>query len=505
MNDIDTSEKELPLTWKWSTMGTVANNFDAIRVPVKKDDRKNMQGIYPYYGASGIIDYVDDYLFDGEYVLIGEDGANLLARSKPLAFKASGQFWVNNHAHILKTFGKIPLSYIEHYINSIDIKMYVTGTAQPKLTQVSLNKIPVPVAPLPEQHRIVTKIEELFSRLDAGVDALEKVWAQLKLYRQSVLKAAVEGRLTAEWREKHKSELEPASKLLKRILTERRKKWEEDQLAQFKAKGKVPKDDKWKKKYKEPELPYTSDLPELPEGWCWAKVSHVSLLSQYGTSEKATADESGIPVLRMGNIQDGVLVYDKLKYFPSDWENINEFKLVDGDVLFNRTNSAELVGKTAVYKEKFPKSVFASYLIRVKTNGSYYNPDFLSYYINSFHGRSYIGSVVTQQVGQANVNGTKLSNMPIPILTLEEQNRIVHEVEHRFSIADKVEEAITLNLLKSDRLRQSTLKKAFSGKLVPQDPTDEPAEKLLERIKAEKEKNKPVKKTRKKKAKRKYP
>jgi type I restriction enzyme S subunit len=176
---------------------------------------------------------------------------------------------------------------------------------------------------------------------------------------------------------------------------------------------------------------------------------------------------------------------DELKYFPQGWRELGDFILREGDVLFNRTNSADLVGKTAVYKSFHPRAVFASYLIRVRVNKAYYSADMLSFFINSLYGRRYIASVVSQQVGQANVNGTKLSLMPIPVPPSIEQDQLVAEIERRFSIADQVERTVDHSLKQAERLRQSILKRAFEGKLVPQDPRDEPAEKLLERIKAE--------------------
>jgi type I restriction enzyme S subunit len=362
--------------------------------------------------------------------------------------------------------------YVFHFISSPffkkELESITTATAQPAFNVTKFRKLLIPLPPLPEQHRIVAKIEELFTRLDAGVEALKKVKGQIKRYQQAVLKYAFEGKLTQQWRENvgtyGNTPIEPASALLERIKEQRKKE----------AKGKIK------------ELPPvdTSELPELPEGWVWTRVGDVSKMIQYGTSEKANDDPNGIPVIRMGNILDGKIVYDNLKYFPKEWPQLRDFILQDGDVLFNRTNSMELVGKTAVYKKYPPKAVFASYLIRIKLIEDSYRPELLSFFINSLYGRRYIASVVSQQVGQANVNGTKLSLMPIPLIPLPEQKKIVEEIETRLSIADNIEKIVEQSLKQSERLRQSILKRAFEGKLVPQDPTDEPASVLLERIKS---------------------
>ena len=185
----------------------------------------------------------------------------------------------------------------------------------------------------------------------------------------------------------------------------------------------------------------------------------------------------------MGNIRDGDLDLSDLKYLSDENVDVQKTLLEHGDLLFNRTNSAELVGKCAVFKGTPPRACFASYLIRVSFGRVL--PELACVYVNSEHGRRYISQVRSQQVGQANVNGTKLAAMPIPLPPLAEQHRIVAEVERRLSVIQQTEAAVEANLKRADRLRQSILKQAFSGKLVPQDPDDEPASVLLERIRAE--------------------
>ena len=349
------------------------------------------------------------------------------------------------------------------------------GVGLAHITKPKFNDSLIPLPPLPEQHRIVAEIEKHFTRLDASVDALKRAQANLKRYRASLLKVACEGRLVPTEAELARSEdrdYEPADRLLERILVERRARWE----SQPKHRG----------KYREPAPPDTPDLPELPEGWVWASVEHLSYLVQYGTSAKASSSSVGTPVLRMGNIQDGKLDFSNLKYLPNGNPEVKKTLLNPGDLLFNRTNSAELVGKSTVFKGELPAVCFASYLIRVSFDDSYLS-DFACTYINSEHGRNFIRSVVSQQVGQANVNGTKLSSMPIPLPPLAEQHRIVAEVERQMSVIQQAEAAVDASLKGSDRLRQSILKQAFSGQLVPQDPNDEPASVLLERIRAERE------------------
>ena len=346
-------------------------------------------------------------------------------------------------------------------------------TYQISLQAASLKSLSVS-RPSPEQRRIVAEIEKQFTRLDASVAALKRVQANLKRYRASVLKAACKGKLVpieAELARSEGRDYEPADQLLERILSERRALREAQE--------------KRGRKYKEPVASDTSALSELPEGWVWATLDQVSYRIQYGTSSKASSDATGIPVLRMGNIQDGDLDLSNLKYLSAQDVDVQKTLLEHGDLLFNRTNSAELVGKCAVFKGAPSRACFASYLIRVSFEG--FLPEFACAYINSEHGRRYISQVRNQQVGQANVNGTKLAAMPIPVAPLGEQRRIVAEVERRLSVAQKAEVSIEANLRRVERLRQSILKQAFSGKLVPQDPGDESASALLERIRVERE------------------
>jgi type I restriction enzyme S subunit len=184
-----------PSSWGHARFGVLVENFDGKRVPLKSSDRAKRRGPYSYYGASGVIDQVDDYLFDGEHLLISEDGANLLARAKPIAFRASGKFWVNNHAHVVHGRDGILDSYLEIVINGLDLQMYTTGSAQPKLTQVALNRLPVPVPSTAEQHEIANRVAELMrlaSHLDQRIQAADH---KIERTSQAYLAKAFRGEL----------------------------------------------------------------------------------------------------------------------------------------------------------------------------------------------------------------------------------------------------------------------------------------------------------------------
>ena len=204
----------------------------------------------------------------------------------------------------------------------------------------------------------------------------------------------------------------------------------------------------------------------LPSGWEWKIVGEMVEEMQYGTSAKTSDDTAGVPVLRMGNIKDGGLALNSLKYLPADHEEFPSLLLRDGDLLFNRTNSAELVGKSAVYRGNPSPCSCASYLIRARLRPDY-NPEFVAYYINSTFGRAWIGSVVSQQVGQANVNGTKLKALSVPVPPLPEQRRIVAEIEKQFTRLEAGVAALRRVQANLKRYRAAVLKSACEGKLVP--------------------------------------
>jgi len=196
---------EVPEEWVSVPLSDCAEILDSKRIPLNSKERsariegKSQDQLFPYYGATGQVGFIDDFIFEGEHLLIGEDGAPFYDKSKNVAYLAKGKFWVNNHAHILLALeGVTSNKYLLHYLNKFNYKGFVGGTTRLKLNQANLKQIPVPLPPPEQQKRIVAKIEELFSHIDAGIEALKKAKQLLKQYRQSVLKAAVTGELTKD-------------------------------------------------------------------------------------------------------------------------------------------------------------------------------------------------------------------------------------------------------------------------------------------------------------------
>ena len=310
-----------------------------------------------------------------------------------------------------------------------------TGTTFDAITGNQLRTFEIPLPPLPEQHRIVAKIEELFTKLDAGIDALHQVQAQLKRYRQSVLKAAFEGKLTAAWRAEHQDEIESAP-------------------------------------------PVASDLPE---GWKWISIEEAVRIIDYRGRTPPYSSE-GIPHLRSSNIKNGNIIWNDLKYVTEETygKYMTRGLPQRGDLLF--TTEAPL-GEVAFVPEK--RFSLAQRIMILRPSKHILDSGFLLYQIRtvSFQERlriSETGSVV-RGISSRNFKPFSLIVPPLP-----EQKAIVSAVEHRLSVADEVEKTVVAELKRAEQLRQSILKKAFSGGLVPQDPNDEPASGLLKRIKSEK-------------------
>ena len=337
---------------------------------------------------------------------------------------------------------------------------------------------PFPLPPLPEQRRIVAAIERHFSRLDAAVAALRRAQANLARYRASVLKAGCEGELVpteAHLAKSERRDYEPADRLLARILAERRARWQ----AQAKP----------GRKYKEPVAPDTSNLPELPEGWVWATVEQVILKSpQNGIYKPKHQYGNGVPVLRIDDYQDfHVKGREQLQRMNVTTAELDTYGLTANELVINRVNSPSHLGKILLVPDFLLPAVFESNMMRVRPSNEVV-PSFLTCYLRSSAGRERLTARAKWAVNQASINQPDVCMTPVPIPPLAEQRRIVAEVERRLSAIQQAEAAVEANRARAERLRQSILKQAFSGKLVPQDPNDEPASALLDRIRAEREK-----------------
>ena len=376
------------------------------------------------------------------------------------------------------------------------VRQYLTssvsgvGGSLMRVRMDALWRTKIPLAPVPEQHRIVAKIESVFAKLDEGVAALKRAEANLERYRASVLKAAVQGRLTERWRRESPPE-ETGEELLERILIERRKRWEAEQLAKFEAKGRKPPKN-WRAKYKEPVAPDTSALPELPEGWCWSTVDQVGKVGSGITKggKKRDATRRLVPYLRVANVQKGHLDLRVIKTILASDAEIRRYSLKSGDVLFNEGGDRDKLGRGWVWSGGLAECLHQNHVFRVRPFLRDYSSEFLSHYGNSA-GQEWFFRRATQSVNLASINQTVLRSLPVPLPPLREQQHIVRSLADALGSAGAAGTETTRQLNRARILRPSILKCAFDGRLVRQDPTDESASTLSERMRAKQERPEP--------------
>ncbi|PMO06231.1 hypothetical protein BCT19_09135 [Vibrio splendidus] len=403
--------------------------------------------------------------------------------------------WLNQHIFKVVPEPRLFNSGLLYYWMKVAIGEMINTEHLHGSTMKHINRGPflahaTKIPPMNEQIRIYEKLEELFSELDAGVKELESAKLKLTQYRQSLLKSAVEGSLTQQWRETNSGSIqETGAQLLERILTERREHWEVQKLAEFKAKDKKPPKN-WQAKYPEPVVPDTSNLPKLPDGWVWASLDMVINNVEAGKSFKCLErpPENGeYGVVKVSAVTWGEYDEQESKTCTrSDLENDN-ILIEEDDFLFSRANTTELVGACVIAKHVTKKVMLSDKILRLQ-----FVEDKLKFWILQFMrgelGRTQIEHAATgNQASMKNVSQGKLLKFAVPLPPLSEMEEVQSNLTSAFQyIANSTSEAeITLNFLNAQR--KNILKSAFSGQLVPQDPADEPVSTLLEKIKIERE------------------
>ena len=405
------TNNNIPKHWQLKKLGEVCNVLDNLRKPINSSERqqrisgKSQGELYPYYGATGQVGWIDDFLTEGDYILIGEDGAPFLDIYKDKAYKIKGKTWVNNHAHILKGKEQFLLDdFALHYLNSINYREFVNGTTRLKLTKSSLVEIPFVVPSLTEQQAIVAKIEELLSELENGKQQLFTAQQQLKVYRQSLLKWAFEGKLT-------------------------------------------------NKNVKE---------GELPKGWRIEELKNVCIIKR-GKSKHRPRNEPALfggkyPFIQTGDIREANGGYIR-KYS----QTYSELGLLQSKLWPKGTlciTIAANIGETAIldFDACFPDSVVGLISDEKLLLNKYTNYFFISH-------KSKLEKLAPA-TAQKNINVDILEKVRIPLPQLEEQQLIVSELESKLTVCDKIEETISQSLQQAETLKQSILKQAFEGKLI---------------------------------------
>ena len=399
----------------WCRLGTLLINRDGERKPLSSSVRsKQNEKKYDYYGATGVIDKVDSYIFSEKLLLVGEDGANLLSKIKPNAFFAEGKYWVNNHAHILDATDKSLLDYVIVVINSISLDNYITGSAQPKLSQEKLNKILLPLPPLSEQRRIVEKIEELLALVDDLETNKIDLQSYIKQAKSKVLEMAIRGELVPQ-----NPEDEPASVLLERIKKEKPSQ---------KSKGKNTAHNT----HYEEELPF-----DIPENWAWCRLGEIGEIISGGTPSTSNdnywnGNISWITPADLSNYKEKYISRGKRNISIEGLENSSAKIICKGSVLFS---SRAPIGYVVISEKE------------VTTNQGFKS---ISPYIeNSEHYIYYFLLAEKENISLKasgttfkELSGTEFGKIFIPLPPLAEQHRIVEKIEHIFAVLDELEENI---------------------------------------------------------------
>lgn len=498
----ETGEQQLPPGWVRAYLGDVINVIRGVTYRKEESRKDSSAGFVPVLRATNIqgalnfddLVYVPEkdvsecqILRPGDIVVAASSGSlSVVGKAAQLKNEWHGSFGA--FCFCLRPEPAFESRFLGWFLHTTEYRNRVSkasaGVNINNLRAEHIERTPFRIPPAAEQTRIADALDELFSDLDAGVAALERAQAKLKHYRAAVLKAAVEGALTAEWRTQHPA-VEPASALLARILAERRRRWEEAQLQKFKDAGKSPPKD-WKAKYKEPVAPDTTNLPPLPEGWCWATFDQVSDVE--GGLQK-TPDRAPkrhhFPFLRVANVLRGTLDLRELHRFELTNAELDRLRLQRGDLLIVEGNGSRTeIGRSALWSGEVADCVHQNHIIRARPFADI-DPKFMALFMNSPVGQLAIQLVASSTSGLYTLSVGKIQRLPITIPPASEQVAIVEAVEDQLSVIDHLEADLEAKLKSAQALRQSILRHAFTGRLVPQGPKDEPAAALLKRIAAD--------------------
>ncbi len=394
----------LPEGWCITNIGELLINRDGERKPVSMAIRsKQINKVYDYYGAAGVIDKVDSYLFEERLLLVGEDGANLLSRNKNNAFLADGKYWVNNHAHVLDAIDKFILSYVAIVINSIKLDDYITGSAQPKLSQDNLNKIPIFLPPLDEQKRIMAELEQWFTIIDKIEQGKIDLQTTIKQAKSKILDLAIHGKLVSQ-----DPNEEPAIELLKRINPE----------------------------FTPCDNGHYTQLPfEVPQNWSWTTLGKIGKWQSGSTPNRLNKDyyNGNIPWLKTGDLNDGYITH-----IP---EYITEKALNETSVKLNPTGSVLIamygatIGKIGILT--FPATTNQACCACEVFNGI--DREFIFLFLLS-HREEFIK--MGGGGAQPNISKEKIINTYIPLPPFTEQKRIINVVNKIFAQLDAIMESL---------------------------------------------------------------
>lgn len=432
-----------------------------------------------------------------------------------LAFRVNGSRDITGQ--VIHYAGPVGFAYCDHFIRfrlradladgrfvahafrapsirrQVELSM-VSSAGQNTVSQGSFRDVRLTLPPLAEQQRIVSKLDSLQSRSRRAREALDAVPALLEKLRQSILASAFRGDLTKDWRAKH-PDVEPATELLKRIRFERRKKWEESELAKLKATGKVPTDGKWKAKYAEPAPIDAANLPELPDGWCWAALEDLLIDGpSNGFSPKSDGEANGTLTLRLSATTRGHCVLDETTTKRTN-EHIDDdqpYWLSPGDLLLQRANTIDYVGVTAIFNGPAHTYIYPDLMMRLRATPML-GSSFIWRALSWNWCRKFMRERATGTAGNMpKVNGETVRRIPIPVPPLEEQRILLEALRRSDERQDVLARLINPMSEQLQAVERSVLAKAFRGELVPQDPSKESVDTMLSTAPSESEDRAPA-------------
>lgn len=392
----------LPDGWEWLGFDSLVENLDGKRIPIKTSERSKDNAIYPYYGATGIIDYVDDYIYEGEKLLISEDGANLVARKYPIAFLADGKYWVNNHAHVVDAYkDKTSNKYLSYFFAVLDLSSFITGSAQPKLSQKKLNSIKVAVAPIAEQKRIVEKLDALLTRIDTAIEHLQESVTLADALYASELNAV---------------------------------------------------------------FPSDADIESLTDKDGWVSLSDTCTFENGDRGKnypsKSAFVAEGIPVVSAGNLGERYIDHKGLNYItPERYDLLRSGRIRIGDILFCLRGS---LGKVAISKD-IDEGVIASSLVIIRPKDRV-SAEYIYKYLKSSLCQKFI-SYYNNGAAQPNLSAKSLGKFMLPLPNAEHQKLIVDGLDEKYQLNQKLLDGLNSKIISLQSLKESILDSAFKGEL----------------------------------------
>ena len=419
---------DLPEGWKTTELHNCVDVLDSIRVPVNSDERASRRGEIPYYGATGQVGWIDDFLFDEEILLIGEDGAPFFDKSKPIAYIVSGKSWVNNHAHVLRARATTSTNqYLKHFLDWFEFHDYVNGTTRLKLTQGSMNGIPVRLAPIPEQRRIVAQVEALLASVRSSQERLDKIPTMLKRFRQAVLGAACNGNLTADWRAKNRPK-ESASILLGRIQES------------------LPRSARGQTVHPDGEAESTDEIPKT-----WIRCSLSQLFSiQTGATPLKTNPKyhlnGTIPWVKTGEVQN-CEIWKAEEYITQQAVQETNAKVFPiGTLLIAMYGEGKTRGQVGRLQIEAATNQASAALVNPKL------PDETNRYVFYFALSQYL-RLRAEAVGgnQPNLSLRIIKQWELSFPPFDEQKEIVRRIESLLALADRLEARYTKAKAQVDR------------------------------------------------------